>query len=150
MSRVLVTFSAEVKPLQRPALVANGYGGVRYKDSAPYREYKAVLRRACELALPEFWSPYDGPVEIRIVCQYSQPSSRPKAEWKDTTPDWDNLAKPVQDALTKLVFTDDKTVALARVAKVYGVDDRVTVQVRTVDGREVLDDWMFDPGPAPQ
>lgn len=147
MSRVLVTFSAEVKPLQRPALVASPNGNVHYKNSAEYTAYKRILRRACELALPEFWSPYDKPVEIRAICQYTRPKSRPTATWKDTTPDWDNLAKPVQDALTGLVFTDDKTVALARVAKVYGLDDRVTVQVRTVDDVEVLDDWMFDPGP---
>lgn len=146
VSRVLVTFSADVKPVQRPALVASPNGNVHYLNSPEYRAYKATLRAACELALPAFWSPYDKPVEIRAVCQYERPKSRPTATWKDTTPDWDNLAKPIQDSLTGLVFTDDKTVALARVAKVYGDENRVTVQVRTVDGVEVLDDWMFDPG----
>ena len=146
-SRVLVTFSVAVKPVQRPALVASPNGNVHYKNSPEYKAYKATLREACDAALPFLWTPYDKPVEIRMVCQYERPKSRPTATWKDTTPDWDNLAKPVQDALTGLVFTDDKTVALARVAKVYGLDDRVTVQVRTVDDVEVLDDWMFDPGP---
>lgn len=146
MSRVLVTFSVAVKPVQRPALVASPNGNVHYKNSPEYRAYKATLREACEAELPGFWSPYDKPVEIRMVCQYQRPKSRPTATWKDTTPDWDNLAKPVQDALTGLVFTDDKTVAQARCAKVYGDEDRVTVQVRTVEGVEVLDDWMLEEG----
>ncbi len=146
MSRVLVTFSAQIKPLQRPALVANGYGGVRYKDSGAYKEYKAALRMACELELPAFWTPYDKPTEIRIVCQYERPKSRPKAEWKDTVPDHENLLKPIQDALTGLVYTDDKTVCFSRFAKVYGDENRVTVQIRTLDGmEETIGGLFFDP-----
>lgn len=145
MSRVLVTFSANVKPVQRPALIPNRGGkGVRYENGEAYKEYKSALHAACAMELPEDWEPYPGPVEIRIVLQYKQPVSRPLAEWKDSTPDWDNLAKPVQDALTKLVFPDDKTVVMGRCAKIYGDEDRVTVQVRTVDGKEVLDDWFFE------
>jgi len=144
MSRVLVTFSAAVHPEPRPALVPNGYGGIRYKDSKEYREYKAILTQACEEALPGFWSVYDKPTEIWIICQYKQLKSRPKDEWKDTVPDNDNLHKPVQDALTGLVFTDDKTVVMSHVAKVFGDEDRVTVQVRTVGGREEsLDGWIL-------
>lgn len=147
MSRVLVTFSALVKPLQRPALVPNRGGkGVRYENGEQYREFKATLYATCALELPDDWEPYPGPVEIRVVLQYKQPVSRPDAEWKDSVPDWDNLAKPVQDALTKLVFPDDKSVVMGRVAKIYGDEDRITVQVRTVDGKDVLDDWFFDAG----
>lgn len=146
MSRVLVTFSAAIKPVQRPALVASPNGNVHYLNSPEYRAYKAALRAACELALPAFWTPYDKATEIRIVCQYERPKSRPTADWKESAPDADNLLKPVQDALTGLVYTDDKTVAMQRIAKVYGDENRVTVQVRTVDGTEVLDAWMFDPG----
>lgn len=146
MSRVLVTFSADVKPVQRPALVPNRGGkGVRYQNGDQYQEYKSALHAACAMELPEDWEPYDGPTEIRVVFQYKQPASRPLAEWKDSTPDTDNLLKPVQDALTKLVWTDDKTVTVERAAKIYGDENRVTVQVRTLDGKDVLDDWFFCP-----
>jgi Holliday junction resolvase RusA-like endonuclease len=139
-----VTFSAAVKPLQRPALQGGRGGNLYYKNGPEYQDFKATLYAACSMVLPDDWTPYTGPVEIRILCQYHRPMSRPTAIWKDTTPDWDNLAKPVQDALTKLVFPDDKTVVLARVAKIYGDEDRVTVQVRTVDDDlEVLNAWMF-------
>lgn len=141
-----MTFSCDVKPLQRPALQSGRGGNVYYKNGDAYQEFKATLYAACAMALPDNWEPYAGPVEIRIVLQYKRPMSRPTAEWKDSTPDWDNLAKPVQDALTKLVFPDDKTVVIGRTAKVYGDEDRVTVQVRTVDGKDVLDDWFFDHG----
>lgn len=146
MTRVLVTFSAEIKPIPRPALVASPNGNVHYKNSSEYTAYKRVLRQACELELPGFWSPYDKPCEIRIVCQYARPKSRPTAEWKDTTPDHENLLKPIQDALTGLVYTDDKTVVSSRFAKIYGDEDRVTVQIRTVGGKEeVIGSLFFDP-----
>lgn len=143
LSRELVTFSADVKPLQRPALQSGKGGNVYYKNGAEYQDFKATLYAACSMALPDDWEPYDQPVEIRVVFQYKRPMSRPNAEWKDSTPDTDNLLKPVQDALTKLVWTDDKTVVIERAAKIYGDEDRVTVQVRTVDGKDILDDWFF-------
>lgn len=144
MSRVLVTFSAAIRPVPRPALVASPNGNVHYLNSPQYRAYKATLREACEAELPAFWSPYDKPTEIRIVCQYARPKSRPDAEWKDSVPDHENLLKPIQDALTGLMYTDDKSVTLSRFAKVYGDEDRVTVQIRTCDGVDVLDGWFFD------
>lgn len=135
--RELVTFSAEVKPLPRPALVPNGHGGIRYMHSAEYRDYKQTLRTAAEFALPEFWTPFDGPTEIRAVVEFVRPKSLAKGTtFRMKAPDWDNLAKPIQDALTGLVYTDDKTVVAGTVVKLYGPENRVTVQVNALSHDE--------------
>lgn len=137
--RELVTFSVAVKPLPRPALVPNGHGGIRYMHSAEYKAYKAVLRKAAEEALPAFWTPYDGPVEIFMVAQFVRPKTRAGEHWHVVTPDNDNLHKPIQDALTGLVFSDDRTVSASHLAKVLGGENRVTCRVVALD-RATLDD----------
>lgn len=128
-----MTFSVPVKPLPRPALVPNGHGGIRYMHSAEYKAYKAVLRQAAEDALPAFWTPYDGPVAIYMVAQFVRPKTRAGEHWHVVTPDIDNLFKPIQDALTGLLFTDDKTSVVGHVAKILGDEARVTCRVVALD-----------------
>lgn len=145
--RELVTFSAELHPLPRPALMTDPRSGRQfYKDGAAYREYKRRLTEACEQALPDDWVMYDGPSEIRVICQFDQanrPKSRANEVWYLKTPDSENLIKPVQDALTGLCFKDDRTVVTQRVAKCWGEGDLVVVQLNALstvdeDSREMV------------
>jgi Holliday junction resolvase RusA-like endonuclease len=138
VSRVLVTFTAllDHKPLPRPAL-ASGRGGQQYyKNGDEYQAYKRTLRMACEAALPEFWSPYDGPVAVRALVQFDE-ANRPKVRsnetWHMKPPDEDNLLKPIQDSMTGLVFTDDRTAVVGRVAKIWGPENLVVCRVIALD-----------------
>lgn len=68
--------------------------------------------------------PIDGPVAIDIVVfRHTPPSwSKKKAEaakWVTSRPDCSNIAKLVEDAINKLVFTDDARVARLSVSKEY-------------------------------
>lgn len=139
MSRLLVEFVAllDHAPLPRPPLVSGRQGQQYYKNGAQYSVYKQVIRQACEDRLPDDWRPYDGPSEIRIVVQFDEalrPKNRASETWHLKTPDTDNLLKPVQDALTGLTFTDDRTVVVQRIAKCWGPGNEVIVQL-----------WAHDP-----
>lgn len=134
MSRVLLTMSVPLThaPLPRPALVSGRGGQQYYAKGKEYQAYKATLRAAAE----EVWdgAPYDGPSEIRILVQFSEakrPKTRAQETWHLKPPDSDNLLKPIQDALTGLCFSDDRTVVVQRIAKIWGPDDRVVVQLRS-------------------
>lgn len=134
MSRVLLTFSCPLDhaPLPRPPLVSGSRGQQYYKGGPAYQSYKAVLRSAAEAVLPDDWTPQDGPTEIRIVVEFAEarrPASRKDETWHLKPPDSDNLLKPIQDALTGLCFSDDRTVVVQRLAKIWGPEDRVTVQL---------------------
>lgn len=135
MSRVLVTFSVAAKPVPKPGLIPNGHGGVRYPRPAAdhYRAFKAMVARAAEAQLPPTWTPAPGghPIGVRIVLEFKQPKSRAKEKWHTQKPDVENSgSKPILDALTGLVWEDDKQVSAVNQAKVYGAEeDRVTVQV---------------------
>ena len=44
-------------------------------------------------------------------------------------PDWDNIGKTVSDAMNKIAYEDDKSIALATVIKQYDEVDKLTVIV---------------------
>ena len=75
-----------------------------------------------------------GPIHLIIRAEYLVPKSwskkkRAAAEWKESKPDADNIAKIFKDAMNKIVFEDDAQVAYLIVQKKYGIFARVTVSV---------------------
>jgi Holliday junction resolvase RusA-like endonuclease len=143
MSRILLTFSCPLDhaPLPRPPLVSGRGGQQYYKGGPAYQAYKATLRAAAE-GQWDSAAPYDGPTEIRIVVEFDQalrPKSRAGETWHLKPPDSDNLLKPIQDALTGLCFSDDRTVTVQRLAKIWGPENRVTVQLRAHVSGNVTD-----------
>lgn len=78
--------------------------------------------------------PIKGPVHLIIQAEYLIPPSwskkkRAAAEWKESKPDADNIAKIFKDAMNRIVFEDDAQVASLIVQKKYGIFARVTVSV---------------------
>lgn len=83
--------------------------------------------------------PLEGPLDLRISAFMPVPQSwsqRKQAQalagvvMPTGKPDWDNLAKSVCDALSKVVFRDDSQVVNAAVWKRYAADPRVVIEVR--------------------
>jgi Holliday junction resolvase RusA-like endonuclease len=81
--------------------------------------------------------PLQGPLEcrIRIFAPIPQSWSKKKkaaalaGELRPGRPDWDNLAKAIGDALTHIVFGDDKQVAEATISKRYDLKPRLEIEV---------------------
>lgn len=93
--------------------------------------YTALLRPY----VPE--KPMKGPININMWFTYPLTKKRKAGNlFKTTKPDWDNLAKTLQDVMTKLGFWyDDSQVVFALVCKGYG--DKGCIIVRVVELPEV-------------
>lgn len=62
----------------------------------------------------------EGPLAIDLTFWMPRPKSRPKDFYHVSRPDWDNLAKPVCDALTRARWwKDDARIVAATVRKLY-------------------------------
>lgn len=138
MSRDLLVMSVALPhhPLPRPSLQTGRNGQQYYKDGPRYQAYKRGLGLAARNELPDHWELYEGAVSLHIVAEFAdcqRPKCRVKETWHLKTPDNDNLIKPIQDALTKVVWFDDCSVPVVRFAKVWGAEDRVTLRVTTLD-----------------
>lgn len=94
---------------------------VMYTDGK-YDKYKDGLTKLL-VKLHDELIPKGVPVELRLRFKFPFPKSTPKkllveGQWMITKPDWDNLAKAVQDAMTSAhLFHDDNQVCRAIVEK---------------------------------
>ena len=97
------------------------------------RSYEGVIKTFALKAM-DGQPPMKGPIHLIIRADYLIPGSwskkkRAGAEWKESKPDADNIAKIFKDAMNKIVFEDDAQVAYLIVQKKYGIFARVTVSV---------------------
>lgn len=88
------------------------------------------------IAVGLFPVPFEGPVQIEVVCTFAIPKSWSKAKRAAQMhrphcqkPDGDNLLKAVKDALNRIAWRDDGQVYDARVRKVWGLVDQTVVHV---------------------
>lgn len=84
--------------------------------------------------------PYTGPVLLTVIAYMPIPKSYPKYKRVEMakervlhtkTPDWDNIAKVVCDALNGLAWVDDRQV-MGQVFKLYSDRPRLEVYIREV------------------
>jgi Holliday junction resolvase RusA-like endonuclease len=97
------------------------------------RSYEGAIKTFASKAM-EGQPPIKGPLQVIIRADYLVPKSwsrkrRMAAEWKESKPDADNIAKIFKDAMNRIVFEDDAQVAWLIVQKKYGIFSRVTVSV---------------------
>lgn len=118
-----------------------GKGSVRFsKDGHPYTDAKsrAWMRLVSQVAS---WNrphePFSGAVELAIVAYFQadeKPLWRRQAQlngmiFPTKKPDASNIAKGVEDALTRVIWTDDCLVISLGCAKRYAVEPRVDIEV---------------------
>ncbi len=65
-----------------------------------------------------------GPLAVRYSYHFLIPKTKirktkPMPKWKDTKPDWENLAKGVSDAVEKIIYANDGQIAYGSVRKKY-------------------------------
>jgi Holliday junction resolvase RusA-like endonuclease len=135
--REMIGFIAHGVPA--PQGSKNQFGGESNPRTKPWRA--AVTAEAA--AAMEGRELFSGPVMVRVVFQFP----RPKAHFRtgknahllrddaplyfsDKTPDLDKLQRAIGDALTGVVFRDDKQIAWWDTRKVYG--DRGLARISVV------------------
>ena len=76
--------------------------------------------------------PLDGPLIVSIYAWLKKPKSS-KLAYPTVTPDADNIAKAVLDALNGILWFDDKQVCELTIHKVYAALDMIEIEVRKMD-----------------
>ena len=127
----------------RPRFSTAG-GFVRAYDPAKSRNYKAYVKAICaEEAKKQGWLfNTDLPLKVEIIAGLSIPSSKSK-KWKQAAidglekptkkPDVDNIVKTVTDALSGVIYKDDKQITSLVVGKIYSNRPGVALVVKTLD-----------------
>ena len=135
------TIPGEPQGQGRPRFTRRGKHVQTY-DPEKSRNYKAFvgLIAADAVKAQEWHYKEKEPVCVTIYAYMSVPRSKSKnfrraALGKEIvptkTPDLDNVYKAVTDAMSGIVYSDDKQVVAARIAKLYGEQPRVEVEVST-------------------
>jgi len=123
------------KPLgkQRPRMCRSG----RTYTPNQTVNYETLVRELFAIEYPGF-VPMSGPVDVTIRAVYAIPKSATKKrlaeieagrERPTKTPDVDNIAKIVTDALNGLAYDDDKQIVNLFVGKYYGSAPMVGVVI---------------------
>jgi len=123
------------KPLgkQRPRMCRSG----RAYTPTQTVNYETLVRELFAVKYPKF-VPMPGAVDVYICAVYSIPKSVTKKrlveieagrELPTKTPDADNIAKIVTDALNGFAYDDDKQIVNLTVRKYYGDAPSVSVAV---------------------
>lgn len=123
----------------------------RYTRSGRRYQPKANDQARLELEilsqLPQGWKPWTGPVCVRqILYVFPIPQSMPKnlrvrvergpiPVYRIRKPDLtDNLNKGLFDAMSGLVYLDDKQICvLGHAVKIYGVEPRTVIQIEEMN-----------------
>lgn len=116
-------------------------GFVKAYDPPDSREYKKYVKLMASQNRPH--KPIEGPIELKLVIYrplLKSMSKKKKAEAVAGTlrpikkPDVDNVAKGIMDAMTGIIWADDKQVVSLQVSKFYSDRPRVEVQVTELEG----------------
>jgi len=105
----------------------------------PSKKDKEMLQWHLRPTAPE--KPLTGPVELTIVFFFPIPKATSKAKRRqmlarqilpDVRPDADNLAYLVTNALSQIVYDDDKRVCFQHIYKFYGEEPKTVIKVRSI------------------
>ena len=110
-------------------------GGHAYTPKGT-REYERAIREAFENAPETPPEPFSGPIDVTIVTSRQLPKSAPKSVIREPdmhTPDADNVAKIVLDALNGVAWLDDAQVTSLTVVKLDRTRDPERLSVRITD-----------------
>lgn len=135
------TIPGEPQGQGRPRFARRGKHVQTYdpEKSVNYKAFAGLI--AADAVKAQGWQYKEKePVCVTIYAYMSVPGSKSKkfrcaALEKEIvptkTPDLDNIYKAVTDAMNGIVYSDDKLIVAARIAKLYGEQPRVEVEVST-------------------
>ena len=111
-------------------------GGVWDPCSASKRDFLQVSKKMCPIH-----EPMSGPLAVTLRFVFPRPKSHYTKTQKLSkrapmhhiqTPDTDNLAKYVLDALSKTYYNDDRQVVCLRVVKIWGETGSTDVEISSI------------------
>jgi Holliday junction resolvase RusA-like endonuclease len=141
---IRIEVAGEAAPFRKKVASWNakdGRFGTHAYDEKKYAGWKDHARLAASRAMngrPPLVCAIDFKVKIFFEVPESWSGRKKRAALVGivrpcVTPDFDNLAKACADALTGIVFRDDKFIVDAHIQKFYSDRPRVEMEVREVD-----------------
>ncbi len=135
-------FEVKTKPKGkgRPRFVRRGNFVSTYTPKTT-KEYEETIRNAfLEQCKGQYDKEYTGLIKVSIWAYFAPSKSLSKAKKKELIgqphlkkPDVDNLAKSILDALNGVAWKDDSQIGALLVCKLYGEEDKVTVEIEYVE-----------------
>ena len=130
-----IEFTVPGKPMAQPRQrhrIAGGKNGMQFVQNftpskSPVQTYKAAIQLAAAAVYDG--PPLSNPVSLEMTFVMPRPKSKTwktkpmPRYWHTITPDSDNLAKAVQDALNKMLWADDSQICQMVVKKVVASGD---------------------------
>jgi len=129
-------------PWKRPKPLRNGNVASFVQGEKLYDFYVYVKEKARRFRgkVP----PFSGPAELRVVCGFEAPKCKALLDrspfYAIAAPcgDFDNLAKGIADALTKVVWEDDRQVCSHFFRKYYSTKPFVFIEVLELTPFELM------------
>ena len=149
MAELKFTVMGEPCAQGRPRFSTLG-GYVKAIDPAKSRNQKAFVKYlATTAAKQQGWTYTNLPLYVEIIAYMGIPKSKPK-KWRTAAirgqerptkkPDVDNLFKLVTDALSGIIYADDKQIVSCRVQKWYSEEPRTEVRIAIVTDEVIKND----------
>lgn len=134
----MIRFEVLGQPIakQRPRVTKSG---IAYTPSKTVN-YEAIVRYTYQSKYPQ-QEPILGLIEATIIAVFPVPKSYSNKKTSellkghhnyDKKPDCDNLAKIILDALNGIAYKDDSQVTLLHIAKEYGTQPKVIVELKEI------------------
>ena len=138
---VKIAFTVHGKPVGqgRPRTTVRNGRAIIYKPETSKR-YEAEIAKEAKNAMGET-KPFTGPVSLELSVYKAPPSGATKKQREDmlkgeifptTKPDLDNVIKAVADALTGVVWEDDKQVVMIDAAQYFAEEPLVKIEVADI------------------
>lgn len=136
----LIRFTVPAVPVAQPRQRHTRSGRNYTPSDHPVQAFKATIRLAAKAE--HSGAPLQGPIRMRCVFVMPRPG---RLVWKTkpmprlahtSTPDVENIAKAVMDALSGTTFVDDAQVYALDVAKVIAGGDEqphVTIEIEEIE-----------------
>lgn len=149
MQQIKFTIPGEPCAQGRPRFSTLG-GHVKAIDPAKSRNQKSYIKYlATAAAKQQGWTYTYLPLYVEIIAYMGIPKSKSK-KWRTAAicgrerptkkPDVDNLFKLVTDALSAILYNDDKQIVSCRVQKWYSEEPRTEVRIAIVTDEVIKND----------
>lgn len=140
MAEICFTVPGPVRGKARARMTKRGFAYTPKETVMAENLVKMCFREAAPA-----WKPAEGPVRLTVRSYHRPPSSWSKKMWArleageqmpcTKRPDFDNVGKLVGDALNGIAYNDDKQVWNGHVTKIWGLTERLEVELCFEDQR---------------
>lgn len=104
----------------------------RFYQPTKYTKYIKTIKQKLQSELPNTYDLYDLPVAVEYIAYFKTRNKKLIGRYKETTPDVDNILKPINDAVKGILIRDDKQIVSCSVSKYYSNCSKLIIKIRYI------------------